>query len=194
MFLRKLVFLLLIGLLAAACFGCAKKATCPPVPGAAAAEAPAAPGGAMAAPEAPRAAPGEGVTEEGVPGEEAAPGAALGPEAARRAFSEDKVYFEFDSYTLSPEAERTLDAKAAYLRENPRARVLIEGHADERGTDEYNLALGERRAMAAKSYLCAAGIDSGRINTISYGEERPVDPAQNEEAWAKNRRDEFVLR
>ncbi len=103
------------------------------------------------------------------------------------------IYFDFDKYDLRDDALRTLQANAAWLRENTSFRLLIEGHCDERGTNEYNMALGDRRANAARSYLVDAGIAPGRIRTISYGEERPVDPGHSEAAWAKNRRADFIL-
>jgi peptidoglycan-associated lipoprotein len=103
----------------------------------------------------------------------------------------DTVYFEFDQATLSDLAKNTLVRNAEWLRSHTDARVHVEGNADERGTPEYNLALGERRAVAVKSYLSSLGIDGSRLVTISYGEERPADPGQNEEAWAQNRRVDF---
>jgi peptidoglycan-associated lipoprotein len=103
------------------------------------------------------------------------------------------VFFDFDKYDLRDDARATLAANAEWLRANGKWRVLIEGHCDERGTNEYNMALGDRRANAAKSYLLSAGIGAERIRTISYGEERPADPGHDETAWAKNRRAEFVL-
>ena len=106
---------------------------------------------------------------------------------------QEDIYFEFDKSTLTPAAQDNLLQKAEWLRENPDATVTIEGNCDERGTSEYNLALGDRRAEAAKAFLVDLGIDPMRMTTISYGEERPVDPRQNEEAWAKNRRDHFVV-
>ena len=106
---------------------------------------------------------------------------------------QEDIYFEFDKSTLTPAAQDNLLQKAEWLRENPDATVPIEGNCDERGTSEYNLALGDRRAEAAKAFLVDLGIDPMRMTTISYGEERPVDPRQNEEAWAKNRRDHFVV-
>jgi peptidoglycan-associated lipoprotein len=102
------------------------------------------------------------------------------------------VYFDFDKYNLRPEAKELLKANAAVLKDNPDVTVSIEGHCDERGTVEYNLALGEKRATAAKQYLVDMGIAAGRLRTISYGEERPADPGHNEGAWAKNRRAAFV--
>lgn len=110
-----------------------------------------------------------------------------------QAFESGHVYFDFDKAELKPEARAILDKKAAWLKAHPDYSVRIEGHCDERGTSEYNLALGERRANAAMKYLNALGVASGRISTVSYGEERPADPGHNEGAWAKNRRDEFKV-
>lgn len=104
----------------------------------------------------------------------------------------DTVYFEFDQATLTDLAKETLVRNAEWLRSNPNARIQVEGNADERGTPEYNLALGERRAAAVKSYLASLGIDGNRLVTISYGEERPADHAHGEDAWAKNRRVDFT--
>jgi peptidoglycan-associated lipoprotein len=101
------------------------------------------------------------------------------------------VYFDFNLATLSEDAKATLSRNVEWLRANPQVRVQVEGHADERGTDEYNLALGERRAEVVKSYLTSLGIDGSRLSTISYGEERPADPGHNEESWSLNRRAEF---
>lgn len=106
---------------------------------------------------------------------------------------QEDIYFEFDKSTLTPAAQDNLLRKAEWLRANPDSTITIEGNCDERGTNEYNLALGDRRAESAKSFLVDLGIDAARITTISYGEERPVDPRHNEEAWAKNRRDHFVV-
>ncbi len=100
----------------------------------------------------------------------------------------DRVYFDFDSAVLSPIATETLDRQGAWLRQFPDIVVTVEGHADERGTREYNLAIGERRATAVKNYLLALNIASNRILTISYGEERPANAGNNEAAWAENRR------
>ena len=100
----------------------------------------------------------------------------------------DRVFFGFDKYDLSSEARTTLERQAFWLRKYPSATVTIEGHCDERGTREYNLALGERRASAAKDYLIALGVDASRVSTISYGKERPVAFGSNDEAWAQNRR------
>lgn len=100
----------------------------------------------------------------------------------------DRVLFGYDRYDLSTEARDTLEKQSAWLRRYRSGSITISGHADERGTREYNLALGERRAAAVKNYLVVLGIDPGRISTISYGKERPVDPQSSEGAWASNRR------
>jgi peptidoglycan-associated lipoprotein len=103
------------------------------------------------------------------------------------------VFFEYDKYELSSEAVDVLYANANFLRQHPTIAVIVEGHCDERGTAEYNLALGDRRAKVVKDFLVGIGILSDRINTISYGEERPFDPGKGEEAWVKNRRAHFAL-
>ena len=100
----------------------------------------------------------------------------------------DRVMFDYDSSVLDPVATQTLDRQAAWLKQYPDIIVTVEGHADERGTREYNLALGDRRANAVKNYLLALGVSADRLLTISYGEERPADPAHDEAAWAANRR------
>lgn len=102
------------------------------------------------------------------------------------------IHFDFDQHTLTEQARTILDENTRYLQTNAAATITISGHCDERGSDEYNLALGERRAFAARDYLVSMGISPDRINTISYGEEKPLDMASNEEAWAKNRRAEFT--
>jgi peptidoglycan-associated lipoprotein len=112
---------------------------------------------------------------------------------SREDFMNQDVLFAYDSFTLSNEAKAILERKAGWLAENPQVKVQIEGHCDERGTTAYNLALGERRAHAAKQYLVALGINSSRLSTISYGEEAPVDPRHSEDAWARNRRAHFVI-
>jgi peptidoglycan-associated lipoprotein len=112
---------------------------------------------------------------------------------AKNMFEGENVYFEFDSSALSPVAQGVLSGKADFLRGNPGTQVIIEGHCDERGTPEYNLALGDRRAESAKSFLVNLGIDPARFTTVSYGEESPVDTGGNDEAWAKNRRAKFLV-
>ncbi|MBC2713900.1 MAG: peptidoglycan-associated lipoprotein Pal [Desulfobacteraceae bacterium] len=114
-------------------------------------------------------------------------------EAARMKFVDEDVYFNFDDATLTSSARQVIKQKVAWLRENPGASVLIEGHCDERGTEEYNIALGQRRAQSIKTFLMNAGISTTRLSTVSYGEERPVDFGNNESAWAKNRRAHFKL-
>lgn len=110
-----------------------------------------------------------------------------------RKFESESIYFDFDKSHLKPEAKDVLRKKADWLSNNASYSVRIEGHCDERGTNEYNLALGERRAHSAKKFLMALGISDDRISTISYGEERPAVLGHNEEAWEKNRRDELKL-
>ena len=102
------------------------------------------------------------------------------------------AFFDFDSYVLTSEAKGTLEANAKELKRATVGNITIEGHCDERGTKAYNLALGEKRANAAKEYLVALGVSGSRINTVSYGKERPFDPGHDESAWAKNRRAHFV--
>ncbi len=109
----------------------------------------------------------------------------------RERFINADIFFEFDSSTLSAEAESILRAKAEWMRRNPSLTIVIEGHCDNRGTTEYNLALGERRAESVKRFLIDLGIAETRIRTISFGEERPLVMGDNEEAWAKNRRAHF---
>jgi len=103
------------------------------------------------------------------------------------------IYFAFDDYSLSEQAEKKLIENAAWLINNPNKTIIIEGHCDERGTEEYNIALGERRANSAKKYLINLGVNPDQLSTISYGEERPADSGHDEDAWAKNRRAEFVM-
>ncbi len=103
------------------------------------------------------------------------------------------IHFDFDRYEVRPEDVDTLKQDAALLKKYASLKVQIEGHCDERGTAEYNLALGERRASSVKKYLVSLGVPENRLSTISYGKERPVDPGHSEEAWAKNRRAHFVI-
>ena len=103
------------------------------------------------------------------------------------------VFFDVDSYSLRDDARSTLDANARLLRDNAAAKIVLEGHCDERGTVEYNQALGERRAHSVRDYLVQAGIAESRVQVISYGNERPFDPGHDEAAWAKNRRAHFTL-
>ena len=104
------------------------------------------------------------------------------------------IHFAFDKSDIRPPDAKIMDATAAYLKANPNQLVLIEGHCDERGTSEYNLALGERRAKSAMNYLIANGIEAGRITTISYGKERPLCTEHNEACWSRNRNDTFLTK
>ena len=105
----------------------------------------------------------------------------------------DRVFFDFDKSDLAPEARATVEALAVWMNNYPAVILTLEGHADERGTREYNLALGERRANSVNDYLVALGINPNRISTISYGKERPAILGSNEESWAQNRRGVFVV-
>jgi peptidoglycan-associated lipoprotein len=98
-----------------------------------------------------------------------------------------RVFFAYDQYTLSPQAQATLGRQAAWLKQYPNVRILLAGNCDERGTREYNLALGARRAEAARAYLVSLGVDGSRVQTVSYGKERPLDARSTEDAWSVNR-------
>jgi len=111
----------------------------------------------------------------------------------RAALAGDTIHFDFDSSAVKSSEMPKVEAVAAALKSNAAAKLLVEGNCDDRGTEEYNRALGERRALAAREKLATLGIDPQRIRTESFGKDKPVDPAQNEAAWAKNRRDDFVL-
>ncbi len=101
------------------------------------------------------------------------------------------IHFDFDSYEINNDAKKILEEIAAYLKEYRSLKIIVEGHCDERGTKEYNLALGMKRAEATKKYLEDLGIEESRLSIISYGEDKPLDPTSSEEAWAKNRRAQF---
>jgi peptidoglycan-associated lipoprotein len=125
------------------------------------------------------------------------PGAPGAPPAPREFVSIPElrdINFDFDKYDIRPGDARILDENAGWMKANPRYLILIEGHCDERGTNEYNLALGERRAKATMNYLVGQGVQAARITTISYGEERPVCNEKNEACWAKNRRAHFLVK
>ncbi len=113
--------------------------------------------------------------------------------AARNLFMNENIYFDFDKSNVKHKAQEILKRKAEWLRNNPGESIIIEGHCDERGTNEYNLALGDRRTQSAKNFIVDIGIADSRLTTISYGEERPVNPRHNEKAWSKNRRAQFIL-
>jgi len=105
----------------------------------------------------------------------------------------ENVLFDYDSYQIKPGESSKIDRVAEYMKANPRVRLVAEGHCDERGSREYNMALGEQRALAVRAHLIGSGIDAARIQTKSYGEERPVNPGHDESAWRLNRRVEFAL-
>ena len=182
--------------------GCAKRTVTADVsapPRAAAAPAPPRSGGA-AAPEPPVTPLAEVATRPGTaPPGASEPRAPLGSarpapaEFAARAELED-IYFDFDRHDVRPGDARILDVNAAWLQANPGTLVLIEGHCDERGTDAYNLALGDRRAKAAMDYLVSRGIQAERMTTLSYGKEKPVCQEHTEACWAKNRRANFLVK
>jgi len=113
--------------------------------------------------------------------------------AAREAFVKENIHFDFDSSVLSETAQQILKRKAEYLRENESMAVTVEGHCDERGTDAYNIALGDQRAFSVKKFLVNLGIDGERLMTISYGEERPLSQVHDETSWAMNRRAQFMI-
>jgi peptidoglycan-associated lipoprotein len=122
-----------------------------------------------------------------------APGAEATAAAVKEEMTFKDALFDFDKFSLKPESRVILKQLAEWLTKNKDKGVLIEGNCDERGTTEYNLALGERRAKEAMKYLVELGVNGKRIKTISYGKERPLDPGHTEEAWEKNRRDHFVV-
>ena len=184
-----LMSLLLAGLMIT---GCAKR----PATTAATAASPApAPPAASPAPAPSQPAPSPGAAA-------AAPAAAAAAPAAPRPSPKEfmavaalkEVYFDFDKYDIRAEDAKTLDANAAWLKSNGDNLVLIEGHCDERGTNEYNLALGERRAKSTMNYLVSQGVQANRITIISYGEERPQCTEHNEACWSKNRRSHFLVK
>ena len=175
---RALVILVIVAAAALVlCGGCAKKQMAPPVT-----ELPSAPAQPRSQAEEP------GAAEEAIPPSFEEESADQKVESGIR-----DVFFAFDDYSLSEEARTALAADAKLLGDNKSVKVTIEGHCDERGTVEYNLALGEKRALSAKNYLVNYGIDGSRISVISYGKERPFDQGHDEEAWAQNRRAHFVI-
>jgi peptidoglycan-associated lipoprotein len=112
----------------------------------------------------------------------------------REVFVNQDIHFDYDRYDLSAEAKRILNDKAAFLQAHPEVKVIVEGHCDERGSNAYNMALGEKRAKAAAAYLTAMGIAAERLETVSYGEEKPLVMGHTEEAYAANRRGHFVIK
>lgn len=135
-------------------------------------------------------------TTQQVPTPSPTPPPAPAPAPAPAVTSSDMnpLFFDFDSAALSEQARATLDQNARLLRDHADVRVSIEGHCDERGTAEYNLALGEKRAQAARDYLVAAGIGASRLDVISYGKERPFESGHDESSWSKNRRAQFTIK
>ena len=189
---RGLTVLVLV-LLAGALAGCPKR----PATTAVAAPAPGAPAPAAPAPApvpAPRAAeppaPAPSVTPVPAP----APAQPPAPKEFVAADVLKDIHFDFDKYDIRPGDAKILDANAGWMKANPKYLVLIEGHADERGTNEYNLALGERRAKATLSYLVSQGVQASRVTLISYGEERPQCTEKTEACWARNRRAHFLVK
>jgi peptidoglycan-associated lipoprotein len=139
---------------------------------------------------------GKGVGEQDLGSAAGRPGGAGGAGIAaseRTAFENEDIFFGYDSSALTPQAQDVLRKKAAFMKANGNVKVTIEGHCDDRGTNEYNLALGEARARSAKAFLVDLGIPAARLATISYGEERPAAKGQTEDSWAKNRRAHFVI-
>jgi peptidoglycan-associated lipoprotein len=168
-------------------------AGCPKRPAMTAATAPPPVPPAAAAPPTPAPAPAP-IAPAPVAPPTAAPAPPAPPKEYRANDALKSIFFAFDKSDIRPGDAKVLDATAAYLKANPSQLVLIEGHCDERGTAEYNLALGERRAKAAMNYLVSNGIEAGRITTISYGKERPVCSERAETCWSRNRNDTFLTK
>ena len=190
---RALFYAAVVVILAAP--GCAKRPAVtqasapPPTMQAAPAPAPApAPPPVAAAP--PAAAP----TPAPAPAPPPAPTARPAPEQFAAAKELPDIYFDFDKATIRPDAAQTLQSSADWLKTNTKSAVLVEGHCDERGTNEYNMALGDRRAKATRDFLVSQGVAASRITTISYGEERPTCTEHNEQCWSKNRRAHLVVK
>ncbi|MBY0423759.1 MAG: peptidoglycan-associated lipoprotein Pal [Parvularculaceae bacterium] len=114
-------------------------------------------------------------------------GATPGSQADLEQSAGHRVFFGYDEYTLTPQAQQVLSRQANWLKQYPAVRIMIAGNCDERGTREYNLALGQRRAESARAFLVSQGVDGARITTVSYGKERPIDPRSTDEAWSVNR-------
>jgi peptidoglycan-associated lipoprotein len=175
---------LVVSVAALVAVGCAKKQTVQSegAPGAASAPAP------VAVTEAP-------VKEAPVAPMAAAPAAAAGVAVTEEKLSQfDDVRFDFDKSVVKEDGRKACEVVAGYMKKNPKAKLLIEGHCDERGTSEYNLALGDRRATAVMTYLVSLGVSKANLSTVSFGKEKPLDPGHDEGAWAKNRRAHFVLK
>lgn len=175
-------------------FGCAKTpatmAASAPAPTGVAGVSPMPNAGASSQP----ATPSDTAPPMGPQGRSATTGARPAPSEFVAARDLADIHFDFDKYVIRPEDARILDANARWLKANEKDVLLIEGHCDERGTEEYNLALGDRRATATMNYLAAQGITAARMTTISYGKERPQCAEHNEACWAKNRRSHFLVK
>jgi peptidoglycan-associated lipoprotein len=188
--------LLVFGVLLA---GCAKRPAttqaAAPAPTGAAAPTPG-PSTPSAAPPSTMAPPADTGPSTAAPAPSATAAPAARPVPSEFAANENlrDVFFDFDKYDIRPTDAKVLDANAGWLKSNPNHLVLIEGHCDERGTNEYNLALGERRAKSTMNYLVSQGVQASRITIISYGEERPTCTQKTEECWAKNRRAHFLVK
>jgi peptidoglycan-associated lipoprotein len=139
----------------------------------------------------------QSVARSGKAGQAGGQGRSASGEAPAResqeAFVSENIYFAFDSSVLSDQAQQILNSKAEYLRTNPDITITVEGHCDDRGTNAYNVVLGERRAKSVKIFLTGLGIGTNRLNTVSYGEERPIATRHDEASWAQNRRAQFVI-
>jgi len=182
---------LVLSVAALVAVGCAKKQTvksegAPAAPVAASAPAAVSEAPVKAPPPAPVAA---------APAEQPPPAMAPGVAVTEEKISNfDDVLFDFDKSDVKENGRKTCQVVADYLKKHPQARMQIEGHCDERGTAEYNMALGDRRATAVMTYLVSLGVPKAALSTVSFGKEKPLDPGHNEEAWAKNRRAHFVLK
>jgi len=189
--LKRCAKFLVVGLIAAGAVGCHKRPTAlTPLPGRTGAQTPSepAPGGLINGNTAGNPSP-IAETPAGFP---TGPGHPGWTEDVNF-FKSDTIHFDFDSSVVKSSEKSKAAAVADYLKNNAAAAVKVEGHCDERGTEEYNRSLGERRALACREELIRLGIDANRVDTISYGEDRPADPGHDESAWKKNRRGEFVL-
>jgi peptidoglycan-associated lipoprotein len=171
--------------------GCAKKSVKvlekPPLPAEQIKEAPSGPVSGAAGSNAT-------VSEATIPGE-TRPSAGLGEAISEGRTSAPMlpIYFDFDRFNIRDDMKTRIENNAKFLLDHPEVKIEIQGNCDERGSNEYNLALGERRAKSAQAYLVNMGVSPDRIRTVSFGEEKPLDPGHNEKAWAKNRRDDFVI-
>ncbi len=184
--MKKVLILVLVLVFGYMLFGCAQRKVVQPQPSGTPGETRA---GGVGGQE--QKIPEEKITEQQIAKIETREGEA--PKYAEEKSIFNDVHFDFDKYDIRPDAKPTLQSVADWLLKNKSADLLVEGHCDDRGTNEYNLALGDRRAKAARDYLVALGIPSGRINIISYGEEKPLCTEKTEDCWQKNRRDHFVF-